>query len=75
MGRIEPMKIKKRRTIKAWAIVNNDTGRLMLIDVSIGGMMPARMYAAAIYMTRAAAMYNKSHDERVVRITIEEVSA
>jgi hypothetical protein len=69
------MKIKKRRPIKAWAIVNNDTGRLVLIDVSIGGMMPARMYAAAIYTTRAAAMHNKTDHERVMLVAIEEISA
>lgn len=61
------------RTVNAWAIVNDETGRLMLIDVSIGGMTPARMEACAIYATKAAAKHNKRDDERIVRVQINEI--
>jgi len=61
-----------KHTVRAWAIVNDETGRVMLIDVSIGGMTP-RMEAVAIYATKAAAKHNKRDDERIVRVAITEI--
>ena len=57
-------------SFKAWAIVNDETGRVMLVDVGANPM--PRMEAPAIYMTLAAAKHHKRDDERIVRCTIQE---
>ena len=69
------MKPRKRHEVKAWAVVNDETGRIMLIEVgdrdvfSLGGTMEA----PAIYMTKRAALHHKADDERIVRVGITEI--
>lgn len=61
--------------VKAWAVVNDDTGRVMLIgvgDCDIGGN-PCIMESPAIYMTKAAAKHHSCDDERIVRVAITEI--
>lgn len=63
---------QKPDSVKAWAIVNNETGRLMLIDVCFDPAS-ARMESPAIYMTRLAAKHHKNDHERIVRVIITEL--
>lgn len=61
--------------VKAWAIVNDDTGRLMLIgvgDCDIGGN-PCIMESPALYMTKKAAKHHSCDGERIVRVAITEI--
>ncbi len=65
---------KLRPVVFAWAVVNDETGRLMLCDIGLPGVQGlCRMQAPAIYMTRAAAKHHCADNERVVKISIREV--
>jgi hypothetical protein len=61
----------KKLSFKAWAICNNKTGRIMLIEVGNSDMIGyCRMEAPAIYMTRRAAMHHARSDEHLIPVTI-----
>ena len=61
-------------TVNAWAIVNDETGRVMLIEVGTHDFAGIhRMEAPAIYMTKRAAFHHKRDDERIVRVAITEI--
>jgi hypothetical protein len=61
--------------VKAWAVVNDDTGRLMLIGVGDCDMLgrDCNMESPAIYMTKAAAKHHSCGGERIVRVAITEI--
>lgn len=59
----------KRHSFKAWAIVNDETGRVMLTDISHGG---PRMEKPEIWMTKIGAEHHKRDDERLVRVIVME---
>jgi hypothetical protein len=73
------MRTKKRkppRVVKAWAVVNDDTGRLMLNDIVKirDSTATMAMNSAAIFLTKAAAEdFCAAHNERVVRVAITEI--
>lgn len=62
-----------KTTFKAWAIFKKVGGKIATIDVSIVGMVPAKMEAAAIYRTKAAANHNKADHERIDRVLVTEI--
>ncbi len=53
----------KTQVVNAWAIVNDETGRLIIRSTG----------EAAIYMTRSKAKSESMDDERIIRISITEV--
>jgi len=57
--------MKSKHTVKGWAIVNAETGRLMLTGWSGDEQ-------AQIYTTKRAANRYRERGERVVRVTITE---
>lgn len=65
--------MKSTYKFKAWAIVNDETGRIMLIEVGDRDIWGrgCLMKSPAIYMTKKAALHHKRDDERLVRVTIE----
>lgn len=63
------------RAVVAAVVVNDDTGRLMLIDVGDCDILgrDCNMEAPAIYMTKRAAQHHMRDDERLVRVAITEI--
>lgn len=60
--------------IKAWAVVNIETGRIALTDLGGESWNGTEVRETpCIYMTRRAAMHFCRRDERIVRVAIQEI--
>lgn len=61
--------------VKAWAIVNNATGRIMLTNLGSTETWNGNEIheTPCIYMTRAAADHYRRDNERLVRVAIQEI--
>ncbi len=59
----------KQHSFKAWAIVNDETGRVMITNHSFG---KPRMEAPEIWMTKRAAKCHSNSDERVIQVVVTE---
>lgn len=68
----EPIGSAPSLTVKAWAIVNKETGRLMLREVST--FPGQRTEMLCMWLKRSEAEYYKSGDERIVRVAITEIA-
>lgn len=60
------------RVVKAWAIVDDETGRLMLRTVET--LPGQRTEMPCIWLKRSEADYYKSTGERIVRVAITEIA-
>lgn len=64
-----------KHVVKAYAIVNDETGRIMLTDLGLAESWNGHqiMETPCIYMTRAAAEHYRRDNERIVRVAIQEI--
>ena len=64
-----------KHVVKAYAIVNDETGRVMLTDLGPAESWSGNeiMETPCIYMTRAAAEHYRRDNERIVRVAIQEI--
>ena len=64
-----------KHVVKAYAIVNDETGRVMLTDLGSTESWNGNeiMETPCIYMTRSAAEHYRRDNERIVRVAIQEI--
>ena len=64
-----------KHVVKAYAIVSDETGRVMLTDLGSTESWNGNviMETPCIYMTRAAAEHYRRDNERIVRVAIQEI--
>ena len=64
-----------KHVVKAYAIVNDKTGRIMLTDLGSTESWNGEetMETPCIYMTHAAAEHYRRDNERIVRVAIQEI--
>ena len=64
-----------KHVVKAYAIVNDETGRVMLTDLGSTESWNGNeiMETPCIYMTRSAAEHHRRDNERIVRVAIQEI--